>query len=151
MTTTFLVAAALLTSAPWQTFECRDGANPWTFSAADADIASGGWVTVDFTVAWSDVVKERPFYLWSGVVFSAWAFDSAGKKLHLTACLLTNVKEVSGLSLGRAGHGDQDQINAILINGLQNIISAAINRNAFNITMPFVWIVIDESKQVPCR
>ena len=83
MTTTFFVAAALLTSAPWQTFECRDGAKPWTFSAADADIASGGWVTVDFTVAWSDVVKERPTYAWSGVVFAAKAEDEAGKRLYL--------------------------------------------------------------------
>ena len=83
MTTALIVAAALLTTAPWQTFEFRDGGKPWTFSADDADIASGGWVTVDFTAAWSNIVKERPNYAWSGVVFAAKAEDEAGKRLYL--------------------------------------------------------------------
>ena len=83
MTTGLLLAEALLTTAPWQTFEFRDGGKPWTFSAADADVASGGWVTVDFTAAWSNIVKERPNYAWSGVVFAAKAEDEAGKRLHL--------------------------------------------------------------------
>ena len=83
MTAGLLLAAALLTMAPWQTFEFRDGGKPWTFSAADAEIASGGWVTVDFTVSWNDIVKERPTYAWCGVVFAAKAEDPDGKRLHL--------------------------------------------------------------------
>ena len=83
MTVALLFAATLLTTAPYQVFECRDGGKPWTFAADDADAAKGGWVTVDFTVAWAGIVRERPAYAWSGVVFAAKAEDPAGKRLFL--------------------------------------------------------------------
>ena len=83
MTFPILFAATLLTSAPWQIFETQDGGAPWSFAAKDADIAEGGWVTVNFTVSWKDIVRERPFYAWSGVVFAAKAFDPEGKPLFL--------------------------------------------------------------------
>ncbi|MBQ6330733.1 MAG: hypothetical protein IJI35_17070 [Kiritimatiellae bacterium] len=83
MTVALLFAATLLTTAPYQVFECRDGGKPWTFAADDADAAKGGWVTVDFTVAWTGIVRERPAYAWSGVVFAAKAEDPAGKRLFL--------------------------------------------------------------------
>ena len=83
MSITAIIAATLLTTAPWQTFKCRDGEKPWTFSAPDADVVEGGWVTMDFTAGWRDIVKERPFYAWCGVVFAAKAEDPNGKRLHL--------------------------------------------------------------------
>ena len=76
-------AASLLTSAPWQIFETESDEKGWTFVANDADIADGGWVNMSFTASWKDVVKKRPFYAWSGVVFAASAFDENGKKLFL--------------------------------------------------------------------
>lgn len=81
--TALLLAASLLTSAPWQIFETDSDEKGWTFVANDADIADGGWVSMSFTVSWKDVVKKRPFYAWSGVVFAASAFDENGKKLFL--------------------------------------------------------------------
>ena len=83
MSITAIIAATLLTTAPWQTFKCRDGEKPWTFSAPDADVVEGGWVTMDFTAGWRDIVKERPFYAWCGIVFAAKAEDPNGKRLHL--------------------------------------------------------------------
>lgn len=80
-----IFAALLINFAPWQNFESSADKPAWTFTAKDDEIAAGGWVTAEFTAEWKGVIKERPFYLWSGVVFSAWAFDSAGKKLHLKA------------------------------------------------------------------
>lgn len=80
---TALLAVSLLTSAPWQVFETADDGKNWTFSAADSDISEGGWVNVSFTAAWKDVVKKRPFYAWSGIVFAAVAYDENGKKLFL--------------------------------------------------------------------
>lgn len=77
------LAATLLTTAPWQKFEYRSGDEKWMFEASDADSAAGGWVTVEFTAGWSGIVKERPFYAWSGIVFAATAEDPAGKKLYL--------------------------------------------------------------------
>lgn len=78
-----MLAATLFSSAPWQTFECSDGAKPWVFSASDEDAAKGGWVTMEFTAAWKGIVKERPNYAWSGIVFAAKAEDRNGKRLHL--------------------------------------------------------------------
>lgn len=80
-----VIAASLINFAPWQSFESKAENPAWTFAAKDADIAEGGWVTAEFVAGWKGVVKERPFYFWSGIVFSAWAYDSAGKKLHLKA------------------------------------------------------------------
>ena len=83
MNSILLLAASLLTSAPWQTFTAKDGDKPWTYTAKDEDIAKGGWVKMSFTASWKDVVKERPFYAWSGIVFAAHAYDAEGKKLFL--------------------------------------------------------------------
>ena len=44
MNSILLLAASLLTSAPWQTFTAKDGDKPWTYTAKDEDIAKGGWV-----------------------------------------------------------------------------------------------------------
>ena len=78
-----MLAATLLTTAPWQKFECRDGDKPWTFKADDADSVKGGWVTVEFTAGWRGIAKDRPFYAWSGVVFAAKAEGPGGERLHL--------------------------------------------------------------------
>lgn len=78
-----ILAATLLTSAPWQTFECRDDGKPWMFTASAEDAAKGGWVTVEFTAGWRGIVKERPNYAWSGIVFAAKADGPGGERLHL--------------------------------------------------------------------
>ena len=91
MNSILLLAASLLTSAPWQTFTAKDGDKPWTYTAKDEDIAKGGWVKMSFTASWKDVVKERPFYAWSGIVFAAHAYDAEGKKLFQASATMQDM------------------------------------------------------------
>lgn len=78
-----LLAASLLTSAPWQIYKTESDREEWRFIADDADIADGGWVHMSFTASWKGIVKKRPFYAWSGIIFAASAVDEMGKKLFL--------------------------------------------------------------------
>jgi len=105
-----LPAAELLTSAPWQKWD-----KTWTFVAQDEDIAAGGWLTVSFKAGWKNMVKERPFYAWSGVVFDANALDPNGKKLYLkTLNLGDGTKEPEEYSMKFLVPKDSRRLTVIL-------------------------------------